>query len=154
LLLKQEFHPNAVRFAIKLKWFRRQSLVFLNDFTKRSLELPFFQKYGRYIFLVILVVVAVIISSPFASLQNIQNVLTNAASLGMAALGQTFVILTAGLNLSVGSLMGTVAVMATAFQASNGWLALIFGSLAGVLLLIVCMNLILLLGLPTMPSRW
>ena len=99
-------------------------------------------------------VVAVIISPPCASLQNIQNVLTNAASLGMAALGQTFVILTAGLDLSVGSLMGTVAVMATAFQASTGWLAPIFGSLAGVLVLIVCMNLILLLGLPTMPSRW
>jgi RNA-directed DNA polymerase len=40
----QSVHRRAVRFVMNLKWFRRQGLVFLNDFTKRSLELPLFSR--------------------------------------------------------------------------------------------------------------
>jgi RNA-directed DNA polymerase len=29
---------------MNLQWFRRQGLIFLNDFTKRSLELPLFSR--------------------------------------------------------------------------------------------------------------
>jgi hypothetical protein len=34
----------AVRFVMNLKWFRKQGLVFLNDFTKRPLELSLFNR--------------------------------------------------------------------------------------------------------------
>ena len=34
----------AVRFVMNLKWFKRQGLVFLNDFTKRFLELSLFSR--------------------------------------------------------------------------------------------------------------
>ncbi|MBW1943444.1 MAG: ABC transporter permease [Deltaproteobacteria bacterium] len=81
--------------------------------------IPFFQKYGLYIFLVFLLTIAVAVSPPFISLRNIQNLLTEGAPLGMAALGQTFVILTAGLDLSVGSLMSTVAVIATSIKPDD-----------------------------------
>ena len=40
----QSVHRRAVRFVMNLKWFRRQGLVFLNDFTKRSLELSLFSR--------------------------------------------------------------------------------------------------------------
>jgi RNA-directed DNA polymerase len=40
----QSVHRRAVRFVMNLKWFRKQGLVFLNDFTKRSLELPLFSR--------------------------------------------------------------------------------------------------------------
>ena len=36
----QSVHRRAVRFVMNLKWFRKQGLVFLNDFAKRPLELP------------------------------------------------------------------------------------------------------------------
>ena len=40
----QSVHRQAVRFVMNLKWFRKQGLIFLNDFTKRSLELPLFNR--------------------------------------------------------------------------------------------------------------
>jgi RNA-directed DNA polymerase len=40
----QSVHRRAVRFVTNLKWFRKQGLVFLNDFTKRSLELSLFSR--------------------------------------------------------------------------------------------------------------
>ena len=38
----QSVNRTAVRFVMNLKWFKRQELIFLDDFTKRSLELPLF----------------------------------------------------------------------------------------------------------------
>jgi len=40
----QSVHRRAVRFVMNLKWFRKQGLIFLNDFTRRSLELPLFSR--------------------------------------------------------------------------------------------------------------
>ena len=40
----QSVHRRAVRFVMNLEWFRKQGLVFLNDFTKRSLELSLFSR--------------------------------------------------------------------------------------------------------------
>jgi len=40
----QSVHRRAVRFVMNLKWFREQGLFFLNDFTRRPLELPLFSR--------------------------------------------------------------------------------------------------------------
>jgi RNA-directed DNA polymerase len=40
----QSVHRRAVRFVMDLKWFRKQGLIFLNDFTKRSLEQSLFSR--------------------------------------------------------------------------------------------------------------
>ena len=40
----QSVHRRAVRFVLNLDWFRRQGLLFLNDFTKRSLEQCLFSR--------------------------------------------------------------------------------------------------------------
>ena len=40
----QSVHRRAVRFVMNLDWFRKQGLIFLNDFTKRSLEQPLFSR--------------------------------------------------------------------------------------------------------------
>jgi len=85
------------------------------------------ERFGLAFFLVVLLVVAHLTSPAFLNLANIVNLLTIAAPLGMVVLGQTFVILVRGLDLSVASLMATVAVLATAFRAnSNEMIAVIF----------------------------
>jgi RNA-directed DNA polymerase len=38
----QSVHRRAVRFVMDLKWFRKQDLIVLNDFTKRFLEQSLF----------------------------------------------------------------------------------------------------------------
>jgi RNA-directed DNA polymerase len=40
----QSVHRRAVRFVLNLEWFRKQGLIFLNDFTKRSLEQSLFSR--------------------------------------------------------------------------------------------------------------
>jgi len=37
----QSVSRTAVRFVLNLKWFRRQHVVFLDDFTQRQLKLKF-----------------------------------------------------------------------------------------------------------------
>ena len=77
--------------------------------------------------LVVLIGIATALQPSFMSGSNIQDILTQAAPLGMVVLGQTLVILVRGLDLSVASLMATVAVLATAFNAtSNAMIPVIF----------------------------
>jgi ribose/xylose/arabinose/galactoside ABC-type transport system permease subunit len=70
-------------------------------------------------FLVLLIVIATALQPSFLSVSNFQDILTQAAPLLMVVLGQAIVILVRGLDLSVASLMATMAVVATAFNASQ-----------------------------------
>jgi ribose transport system permease protein/inositol transport system permease protein len=77
------------------------------------------ERYALLSFLVVMVAFAAITSPAFLQPTNLLNILTIAAPLGMVVLGQTFALLVRGLDLSVASLMATVAVLATAFRASS-----------------------------------
>ncbi len=87
---------------------------------------PIFQEYGIYIFLVVLFAVSSLLSPAFLTIENLRNIFTPAASLGMVAIGQTFVILIGGgaLDLSVASVMATVTVIVS--MNTNGQDALLF----------------------------
>ncbi len=69
--------------------------------------------------LVALVAIATAIQPSFLAPRNVQDILTQAAPLAIVVLGQAFVVLVRGLDLSVASLMATVAVLATAFNATS-----------------------------------
>lgn len=71
------------------------------------------ERYGIYIFLVLLFFFASVVSPSFLKPQNLKDVLNQAAALGIVSIGQTFVVLTGrgGLDLSVASVMATVAVI-------------------------------------------
>jgi ribose/xylose/arabinose/galactoside ABC-type transport system permease subunit len=77
------------------------------------------ERYALLAFLIVMVGFASLVSPVFLRPGNLLNVLTIAAPLGMVVLGQTFAILVRGLDLSVASLMATVAVLATAFRATS-----------------------------------
>jgi ribose transport system permease protein len=66
--------------------------------------------HGIYLALVILVFISVLLSPAFFTMSNLLNVLRAAAVLGIVSIGQTFVILGGGIDLSVGATMGTVAI--------------------------------------------
>jgi ribose transport system permease protein len=73
----------------------------------------------------------------FASWENFFNITRNFAFIGIMAVGMTAVILTGGIDLSVGSVMGLVGVVSgLALQAEQHWavaigLGLLTGALAG-----------------------
>ncbi len=80
-------------------------------------------------FLAALVGGAGLVSPAFLSVANLRDILTQAAPLCFVAMGQAFVIMVRGLDLSVSSLMATVAVAATAVDASsNAMIPVIFAA--------------------------
>ncbi len=74
---------------------------------------------GLAAFLGMLMLVATLIQPRFIDPANLRDILTQAAPLLIVTMGQAFVILVRGLDLSVASLMATVAVLATAFNAQS-----------------------------------
>lgn len=87
------------------------------------------QRLALPVLLVLLLALAAVLQPAFLSARNLQDILTQAAPLGMVVLGQALIILVRGLDLSVASLMATVAVLATAFNASsNAMIPVIFAA--------------------------
>ena len=71
--------------------------------------------------LLVLIVVISFIAPAFLTFGNIGNVLTDFSYIGIVSLGSTVVIITAGIDLSVGSAMGLSAIMtALLFQVLGG----------------------------------
>ena len=84
--------------------------------------------------LVLLCILAAVISPTFLQITNLINVLRQMALYGIVSIGMTFVILTAGIDLSIGSTVGIVAIATT--QILNGtplpsWVALGIGVIVG-----------------------
>jgi ribose/xylose/arabinose/galactoside ABC-type transport system permease subunit len=102
------------------------------------------ERHGLLIFCLVLTTAAVFFAPGFRSPNNLQNVFTNAAPLGVVVLGQCLVILVRGFDLSVASVMATAAVIATSFDHTTNWsvipilavallMALLVGSVNGYL---------------------
>lgn len=86
----------------------------------------------------------------FASADNFFNITRNFAFIGIMAIGMTAVILTGGIDLSVGSIMGLAGVVCgLVLQAEGHWaLAVLAGLLTGVVVGVVNGVLISYVGLP------
>jgi ribose transport system permease protein len=80
--------------------------------------------YGREVGLPIVVLILLVIfsfsSDVFFTVQNLRNVGVAAAALAAVSFGQTFAVLTAGLDLSVGSTVALVSVVAAFGSRSHG----------------------------------
>ncbi|MCR2762829.1 ABC transporter permease [Microbacterium sp. zg.B48] len=99
----------------------------------------------------LLAVVVFTIASPrFASPQNLQSILIAAAPFALIALGQTLVILTGGIDLSVGSVIALSAMSSAWFAVKdpeNIWLGFLIGVAAGLAVGVVNGFLVSVLGI-------
>ncbi|MGK0576063.1 ribose ABC transporter permease [Macrococcus capreoli] len=94
------------------------------------------EKLGPLLGLIILVVVITALNSSFIAPNNIFNLLRQVSINGLIAFGMTFVILTGGIDLSVGSILALSSAL-TALMITNGVdpiLALLIGALIGAIL--------------------
>ncbi len=102
----------------------------------------FVQKYGIYIVFVFLCVVMSFLSDVFATSMNIRNILMQVSINGILAIGMTFVIITGGIDLSVGSVTAMAGMVAASFVTGRGaspvWVGIGMGLLAG--LIAGCIN--------------
>ncbi len=88
--------------------------------------------YGIYVVLVLLCIIFSSISSVFFTGRNIINILQQAAPTGIASVGMVFVLLTAGVDISLGSTMFMSATFAAmAVSAGYGLIAAILLAIAG-----------------------
>jgi ribose transport system permease protein len=98
----------------------------------------FFRSYGLVLSLVILCVVIALSSDRFLTVDNLRNVLRQASINGIISIGMMMVILTRGLDLSVGSVVALATVIAADLLVQGQvsvlgaiGVALVVGSLAG-----------------------
>jgi inositol transport system permease protein len=104
-----------------------------------------FQRFGPLLFLLVLIAIFTALRPTFIDPINVFNIMRAISITGLIALGMTFVILTAGIDLSVGSLLafcGMVAAivakggnantlaLATGGQQGFGWFAALLAAVA------------------------
>ncbi len=83
------------------------------------------QRIGVLAAFVLLVIAASLLSPRFLTLPNLLNVLRQVSIVGILAIGMTFVILTRGIDLSVGSILGIAVVLFAGSMDSRGMAAAI-----------------------------
>jgi len=89
---------------------------------------------GISLFIVVLVVMVSVRSPYFLSLENFRDILLNISILAIVALGQTMVIITRGIDLSVSSMIGLVAMMVAFVVKENPELSPVIAVLLGMAL--------------------
>jgi len=93
------------------------------------------QPFWVTVALLILILVMSLTEPSFATADNVSNITRNFAPFGIMALGMTIVIITGGIDLSVGSVMGLVAIVAGLFLTKEypWYVAFFMGLMAGTL---------------------
>ncbi|RME70689.1 MAG: ABC transporter permease [Chloroflexi bacterium] len=76
-----------------------------------AVRLAKFRETGIIMFIILLVIAVSLRSPYFLTLENFRDILMNISILAIVALAQTMVIITRGIDLSVGSMIGLVAMM-------------------------------------------
>jgi ribose transport system permease protein len=100
-----------------------------------------FQEYALAIVVVLLFVTgAVLKPDTFPTSDNIQNILTQASVVGVLAIGMTFVIATAGIDLSVGSVLAAAGLAGGVLVDPDGTTWMFMGGAIGFAILLGTVN--------------
>jgi ribose/xylose/arabinose/galactoside ABC-type transport system permease subunit len=93
------------------------------------------KEYGVALILVIVIGIVSIVSDSFFTITNFKNILNQVAVVGILACGMTFVIISGGIDLSVGSIVSLAGVMSINFvQAFGAIPAIIMVMIIGLLI--------------------
>jgi ribose transport system permease protein len=109
------------------------------------------QPFWVTVALFVLVAIMASIEPSFGTANNVGNVARNFAPFGIMALGMTIVIITGGIDLSVGSIMGLVAIVAGLFLTWEypWYIAFAMGMLTGLLCGVVNGFFVAYVGMPS-----
>ncbi|MGK0715298.1 ABC transporter permease [Leucobacter sp. W1153] len=96
----------------------------------------FFGDYGILVIFAAVLIFLSIAAPNFLTLDNLVNVVRQSSIIGIIALGMTFIMITAGIDLSVGSVVGLAGMVFAILAPSSGtalWIPLLAGLGAGLL---------------------
>lgn len=82
---------------------------------RQSQVITFLAKYSVYLIFVLLVILSSLVSDVFFTERNLFNLLRQVSGLGIVSMGMLMVILTGGIDLSVGSMMAFGSVLSAKF---------------------------------------
>lgn len=122
-----------------------------NQMTKRLNGKDLFNKYGILMVFLILFVLLTIITNTFFTSRNLINVLKQVSINGIISVGMMCVLLTGGIDLSVGSIVALSGIVATTFAHPGEYpviVPVILGILAGAACGVVNGTLVAFLNLP------
>ncbi|WP_249316790.1 ribose ABC transporter permease [Bacillus sp. FJAT-50079] len=103
--------------------------------SKKNRVKDFFAEFGIIIALIVLCAVLTVLNDRFLTSVNILNILRQISIIGILAIGMTFVVITAGIDLSVGSVLAFTGVVAASFgTGQNILLSIVLGLIAGAIL--------------------
>ncbi|MDC7287287.1 ABC transporter permease [Blautia schinkii] len=94
--------------------------------------LDLFKKYGVVFILVILIIIFTILNPSFLTMKNVINISKQISIMAILSVGMTFVLLTGGIELSMGSVVSLVVVCISIFVTNAGlpvWAAMILSLL-------------------------
>ncbi len=102
----------------------------------------FFKKFSRVaesnliVIMVVLILALFFLDNKFLSFINVTNLLRQTAIIGVLAIGMTFVIISGGIDLSVGSVLAFSSILASQLMVAGFpiWLAIVIALLAGSLI--------------------
>ncbi len=100
--------------------------------TKYTDAVGLIQSQGPLVVLLILCTVATLSFPTFLTPVNLGNILKQVSLVGVVSIGMTFVILSGGIDLSVGSIAAVAAVLAAKLSGQFGWIVVLIPILAGV----------------------
>lgn len=109
-----------------------------NNYVKKGLwaNIKLSTAFGPFIALVIIFIVMSFSSKYFLTVENLFNILKNTSTIGIIGIGMTFVIISQGFDLSVGSVLAAASMLTARFMflGMNPYLAFIIGLTLGTLL--------------------
>lgn len=96
-------------------------------------------KYGIYFIFLLMIIFFSLKSKNFLSLSNLDIIMQQSAPLGIAAVGMSFILITAGIDISVGSNMYASAIIAAVALTSgvNLWVAILIAIASGTIIGII-----------------
>lgn len=86
---------------------------------KKKLDIEFIRKYGILLVLVVMWALLAAVSPTFRTATNVVNILRQVSVNGIIAIGMTFVIMTGGIDLTVGSLVAVSGVISGSILVAN-----------------------------------
>jgi len=112
-----------------------------------------FKKYGLFIILILICIFFSLTTEAFLTMRNMLNILRQVSIIGIVSVGMTFVLLTGGIDLSVGGLLAVTGVTVSSLIVTfnvNPLIAMPIGILVSVALGLVSGTVIQKLELPPM----
>lgn len=140
--------PNENSLKIETEPYKKKTGSQISSFIKMTFN---FQESAILLVFIIFCVILAIVSPRFLAPQNISNVIRQFSMIAIVAVGMTFVIISGGIDLSVGGIVAFVGVSTAWMIVNMGlpiWVAIIVALILGSLLGLVNAILVVKVGLP------